>query len=54
MTISNCRLKKSMQSRLIEYFVPEATACSAADILRISANSAAFSTVKYVELLPSV
>ena len=41
MTISHCRLKKSIQSRLIEYFVLEVTARSAADILRINANSAA-------------
>jgi transposase len=41
MTISHCRLKKSIQSRLIEYFVLEVTARSAADILRINPNSAA-------------
>jgi transposase len=41
MTISHCRLKKRIQSRLIEYFVLEVTARSAADILRINPNSAA-------------
>ncbi len=40
MAISHCRLSKSMQLRLLEYFVLEVTARSAADLLGIQANSA--------------
>jgi len=39
-TISHCRLKKSTQSRLLEYFVLEVTARSAANLLGIQPNSA--------------
>jgi len=38
--ISHCRLKKSTQSRLLEYFVLEVTARSAANLLGIQPNSA--------------
>lgn len=40
MKISHCRLTKKTQSRLLEYFVLEVTARSAADILGIQPNSA--------------
>ena len=40
MAISHCRLKKSTQSRLLEYFVLEVTARSAANLLGIQPNSA--------------
>ena len=40
MVISHCRLKKSTQSRLLEYFVLEVTARSAANLLGIQPNSA--------------
>jgi len=38
--ISHCRLKKSSQLRLLEYFVLEVTARSAANLLKIQPNSA--------------
>jgi len=38
--ISHCRLKKSTQTRLLEYFVLEVTARSAANLLGIQPNSA--------------
>ena len=41
MAISHCRLKKSIQVYLAEYFVLEVTARSAAIILKINPNSAA-------------
>ena len=41
MKISHCRLLKKTQSRLLEYFLLEVTARSAADILEIQPNSAA-------------
>jgi len=40
MAISHCRLSKSTQLRLLEYFVLEVTARSAANLLGIQANSA--------------
>ena len=40
MKISHCRLLKKMQLRLLEFFVLEVTARSAADILGIQPNSA--------------
>ena len=40
MAISHCRLKKSTQTRLLEYFVLEVTARSAANLLGIQPNSA--------------
>ena len=41
MKISHCRLLKKIQLRLLEFFVLEVTARSAADILGIQPNSAA-------------
>ena len=40
MQITNCKLKKRIQTRLLEFFVLEVTARSAADILGINPNSA--------------
>ncbi len=40
MKISHCRLLKKIQLRLLEFFVLEVTARSAADILGIQPNSA--------------
>ena len=41
MGIKRCRLKKYTQQRLLEYFVLEVTARSAADLLSVQPNSAA-------------
>jgi len=41
MKITRCRLSKKVQCRLLEFFVLEVTARSAADILAIQPNSAA-------------
>ena len=41
MKISNCKLSKKVQNKLLEYFVLGATARSAADVLNIHPNSAA-------------
>jgi transposase len=41
MGISHCRLSKKHQRKLLEYFVLEVTARSAADVLGIQPNSAA-------------
>ena len=41
MKITHCKLKKSVQKKLLEFFVLEVTARSAADILQINPNSAA-------------
>ena len=40
MKITHCKLKKSIQKKLLEYFVLEVTARSAADMLGIQANTA--------------
>ncbi|OOS07533.1 DDE transposase [[Haemophilus] felis] len=40
MKITHCKLKKSIQKRLLEFFVLEVTARSAADLLGIQPNSA--------------
>ena len=40
MKISHCRLSRKVQLKLLEYFVLEVTARSAADLLNIQANSA--------------
>ncbi len=40
MKITNCKLSKRVQKKLLEFFVLEVTARSAADILRIQPNSA--------------
>lgn len=41
MKITHCKLKKSIQKKLLEFFVLEVTARSAADILGINPNSSA-------------
>jgi transposase len=41
MQLKRCRLSKKVQRRLIEFFVLEVTARSAADILGIQPNSMA-------------
>lgn len=41
MKISHCKLSKKVQLKLLEYFVLEVTARSAADLLEINPNSAA-------------
>ena len=51
MKISYCRLLKKTQSRLLEYFVLEVTARSAADILGIQPNSAALFYRKIREVI---
>ena len=40
MQITNCKLSKRVQKKLLEFFVPQVTARSAADILGIQPNSA--------------
>ena len=40
MQITNCKLSKRVQKKLLEFFVLEVTARSAADILGIQPNSA--------------
>ncbi|VEF02626.1 IS1016 transposase [Neisseria canis] len=40
MKITHCKLKKILQRKLLEYFVLEVTARSAADILDIQPNTA--------------
>ena len=40
MQITNCKLSKSVQKKLLEFFVLQVTARSAADILGIQPNSA--------------
>ena len=40
MKITHCKLKKSIQNKLLEFFVLEVTAWAAADLLGIQANSA--------------
>jgi len=42
MKITHCKLKKSIQNKLLEFFVLEVTARVAADLLGIQANSAIF------------
>ena len=51
MKISHCRLLKKMQLRLLEFFVLEVTARSAADILGIQSNSAALFYRKIREVI---
>ena len=40
MQITNCKLSKRVQKKLLKFFVLQVTARSAADILRILPNSA--------------
>ena len=42
MKITHCKLKKSIQNKLLEFFVLEITARAVADLLGIQANSAIF------------
>jgi transposase len=51
MQLRRCKLSKKIQRRLIEFFVLEVTARSAADILGIQANSAALFYRKLRELI---
>lgn len=41
MKLTNCRLKKNTQLKLLEYFVLEVTARSSANLLDIHPNTAA-------------
>ena len=41
MKITRCKLSKKVQRKLLEYFVLEVTARSAADLLGVNPNSAA-------------
>ncbi|MDW0556400.1 IS1595 family transposase, partial [Mannheimia haemolytica] len=41
MKITHCKLKKSLQKKLLEFFVAEVTARTAADLLGIQPNTAA-------------
>ena len=51
MGLKGCRLSKKQQLRLLEFFVGEVTARSAADLLGIQANSAALFYRKLRELI---
>ena len=51
MKLSHCKLLRKQQSRLLEYFVLEVTARSAADLLGIQANSAALFYRKLREII---
>ena len=51
MKISRCKLKKSIQRKLLQFFVPEVTARSAADLLGIRPNSAALFYRKIREVI---
>ena len=51
MKLSRCKLSKKVQSQLLEYFVLEVTARSAADILGIQPNSAALFYYKIREII---
>lgn len=53
MSISYCRLKRNVQLRLLEYFVLEVTARSAADLLEIQANTAILFYHKIREVIVS-
>ena len=51
MKISHCRLLRKVQLRLLEFFVLEVTARSAANILEIQPNSAALIYRKIREVI---
>lgn len=51
MKITNCKLSKKVQWKLLEYFVLEVTARSAADLLEIQPNSAALFYRKIREVI---
>ena len=42
MNITRCKLSKKVQRRLLEFFMAEVTARTAADLLNIQPNTAAF------------
>ena len=51
MKITHCKLNKSIQNKLLEFFVLEVTARAAADLLGIQANSAIFFYRKIREVI---
>ncbi|MGB3613953.1 MAG: IS1595 family transposase, partial [Elainellaceae cyanobacterium] len=51
MKITRCKLSKTIQLRLLEYFVLQVTARSAADILNIHPNTAAMYYRKIREVI---
>ena len=51
MKISHCKLKKKCQQQLLEFFVLEVTARSAANLLGIQANTAALFHQKIREII---
>ena len=51
MKLSHCKLLRKQQLKLLEYFVLEVTARSAADLLGIQANSAALFYRKLREII---
>ncbi|MFU2058869.1 IS1595 family transposase [Avibacterium volantium] len=51
MKITHCKLKKSIQKKLLEFFVLEVTARSAANLLEINPNSAALFYRKIREVI---
>ncbi|MDO9923280.1 IS1595 family transposase [Glaesserella parasuis] len=51
MKITHCKLKKSIQKKLLEFFVLEVTVRSAANLLEINANSAALFYRKIREVI---
>ncbi len=53
MKLSNCKLLRKQQLKLLEYFVLEVTARSAADLLEIQPNSAALFYRKLREVIVS-
>ncbi len=51
MKITRCKLSKKTQRKLLEFFIAEVTARTAADLLGIQANSAALFYKKYARSL---
>lgn len=51
MKISNCKLNRKVQLRLLDFFVLEVTARSAADLLDIHPNSAALFYTKIRQVI---
>ncbi|MGF6148159.1 transposase [Kingella potus DSM 18304] len=51
MKITHCKLKKSTQRKLLQFFILEVTARSAADLLSIHPNSAALFYRKIREVI---
>ncbi|MDP0156580.1 IS1595 family transposase, partial [Glaesserella parasuis] len=51
MKITHCKLKKSIQKKLLEFFVLEVTVRSAANLLEINDNSAALFYRKIREVI---